>query len=298
MKEGFYSNENNIYYGCYDETQVSGRISLSIVKAENIQTNHPISENDWAVRFQDNHRLLEPEQQNLQTTLLKMRKFLPLNAEQTIGFSPIDFSPIEKKLDISMPIELKLIYTAIQNHTQYFTGKEHFLPLDKLYTEQNILVFFKQKRTPIAGYDIKSSCLAKYYKKEWEANPGDMCCYQFCVSRILTIALENKPFSRKGRCKGKFVTTLDIEKELENYCNERYHLLSGLHVYGIAVLYSEEGLIAWIRSNGFYADIHAGADDEAQLDALGSHLGDIAACLIETPQSTISTPPACRPPSK
>ena len=40
-------------------------------------------------------------------------------------------------------------------------------------------------------------------------------------------------------------------------------------------MYTDENLIAWIRSNGFYADIHAGADDEAHLYALGEHLGQI-----------------------
>ena len=92
---------------------------------------------------------------------------------------------------------------------------------------------------------------------------------------MLTIALENKPVVKKGRCKGKFVTTLDIERELEKFCNEDYHLLLEFNVYGIAVMYSDEKLIAWIRSNGFYADIHAGAINESHLEALREHLGQI-----------------------
>jgi len=280
MKEGFYYYESNIYYGCYDETQVSGRMRLSIVRPENIQTAHPVNEDDWAVRFQDNHRLLEPEYQNLQTMLLKMKTFLPLDISQTdnlsaTGFSVTDFSITKEKLNITMPPELKLIYSALHDQPQYFAGTEHFLPLNELYIEQGILVFFRKKRNPLAGYDLKSGCLARYYKKEWDIERSDMCCYQFCTGRILTTALENKPVFRKGRCKGSFVTTLNIEKELENYCNETYHLLPGLNVYGIAVMYSKQGLIAWIRSNGFYADIHAGADDAAQLDALGTHLGNM-----------------------
>ena len=38
-------------------------------------------------------------------------------------------------------------------------------------------------------------------------------------------------------------------------------------------MYSNEGLIAWIRSNGFYADIHAGAIDESHLEAFGTYFG-------------------------
>ncbi|MCC2818173.1 hypothetical protein LK537_12790 [Lachnoclostridium pacaense] len=241
---------------------------ISTNKSERIRTNHPISEDDWAVRLWDNHSLLEPEYADLQEMFLKMRAFMNLSTDQEV-----DFSAVENRLDISFPRELKQVYQAIQNQEEYFTGTEHFLPLDEIYVEQGILVFFKKKRTPIAGYDIENGCLAEYYKKDWHIEGGGICCYQFCVGRMLTIAIENKPVFKKGRCKGKFVTTLNIERELENFCNENYHLLSEFHVYGIAVMYSDNGLIAWIRSNGFYADIHAGAMDEAQLEALAEHLG-------------------------
>lgn len=170
---------------------------------------------------------------------------------------------------------MKLIYTAIHNQEEYFSSVEHFLPLDEIYVEQGILVFFKKKRAPIAGYDIESGRLTQYYKREWHIEKSGFCCYQFCVGRILTIALENKPVFKKGRCKGRLVTTLDLERELKNFCNEKYHLLSEFNVYGIAVMYSDEKMIAWIRSNGFYADIHAGAIHESHLEAFGTYLGQI-----------------------
>ncbi len=277
MKEGFYCYRDSIYYGLYNEKQVSGWSRISAAKPECIQTDHPFHEADQAVRLWDNHRLLEPEYADLQTMLQKMESFIPVSPEHAV-----DFSIAEERLSLSLPRELKQIYAAIHNHEAYFTGAEHFLPLDEIYTEQGILVFFKKKRTPVAGYDMASGCLAGYDKKEWCIEPGDVCCYQFCVGRILTIALENKPVTRKGRCKGSLVTTLNIERELESFCNEKYHLLSELNMYGIAVMYSDEKLLAWIRSNGFYADIHAGAADEAHLDALGEHLGQIT--WKQTPQ--------------
>lgn len=271
MKEGFYFYRGKIYYGYYDEKQVSGQGSISIFKPELIQSDHPICEDDVAVRFWDNHSLLEPEYKDLQTMLLKMRLFMNLNINQEV-----DFAAVEERLHLPFPKELKLIYTAIHNQKEYFTSVEHFLPLDEIYVEQNIIVFFRKKRIPIVGYDVTSGCLAQYYKREWNIDRSGFCCYQFCVGRMLTIALEGKPVYKKGKCKGKFVTTLDIERELENFCDEQYHLLSEFNVYGIAVMYSNEKLIAWIRSNGFYADIHAGATDEAHLEALGRHLGEIA----------------------
>jgi len=270
VKEGFYFYRNKVYYGCYDETQVSGQGSISIIKPEYIQSDHSICEDDRAVRLWDNHRLLEQEYTDLKTMLLKMKMFLNLNVEKKV-----DFSSVEKRLNIALPKELKLIYTAIYNQGEYFASAEHFLPLDEIYMDKGIVVFFKKKRVPVAGYDVESGRLAQYYKKEWSIERSSFCCYQFCVGRILTIAMENKPVFKKGQCKGKFVTTLNIERELERFCNGKYHLLSEFNVYGIAVMYSDEKLLAWVRSNGLYADIHAGAIEEAHLEAFGKHLGQI-----------------------
>ncbi|MBC5706503.1 hypothetical protein H8S75_00830 [Hungatella sp. L12] len=268
MEEGFYRYRRSIYYGSYDEKQVSGRLWISKLKSYNIQTNRPICEDDWAVILCDNHRILEPEYADLQAMLLKMGLFMNLNTKQAV-----DFSMVEERLSISLPKELKQIYMAIHNHEEYFTSVEHFLPLNEIYIEQGIIVFFKKKRAPLAGYDLDSGRLAFYYKKEWKIEGHYICCVQFCVGRMLVIALENKPVVKKARCKGKFVTTLDIKKELECFCNEKYHLLSEFNMDGIAIMYSDEKLLAWIRSNGFYADIHVGSVDETHLEAFGEHLG-------------------------
>ena len=270
MQQGFYIYRNNIYYGCYCAEQVSGYQNVSLSRPERILTDHQINKEDRAVRFWENHHLLEPEYADLQAMLFKMQSFMDLSVEENI-----DFSAVEEKLGVPFPKELKLVYTAIGNHEEYFSNAEHFLPLDEIYVEQGIIVFFQKKRAPIAGCDIDSGRLAQYYKREWHIERSGFCCYQFCVGRMLTIALENRPVFKKGRCKGRFVATLDIERELKNFSNEKYHLLSEFNVYGIAVMYSDEKLIAWIRSNGFYSDIHAGAMDESHLEAFGTHLGQI-----------------------
>ena len=49
-KNGFYVYRSNIYYGCYEEEQVSGRWKISEIKPERILTGHPVGEEDWAVR--------------------------------------------------------------------------------------------------------------------------------------------------------------------------------------------------------------------------------------------------------
>ncbi|MBO5033833.1 MAG: hypothetical protein J6D08_18500 [Lachnospiraceae bacterium] len=50
-KEGFYFYRNNVYFGCFDEKQVSGQARISVIKPKHIQTDHPICEDDWAVRL-------------------------------------------------------------------------------------------------------------------------------------------------------------------------------------------------------------------------------------------------------
>ena len=68
MKKGLYMHRDNVYYGRYDEKQVSGSVLVSAwVKPEQIHTDYPIKEGDHAVMFNDNHRLLEPELVDLQT---------------------------------------------------------------------------------------------------------------------------------------------------------------------------------------------------------------------------------------
>lgn len=270
MKEGFYFFKNNLYYGIYDEENVSGGASIEKVKQEYIMTNHPRGEEKWAVRLWENHRLLEPEYENLQAMLTQLQTVMRLNKEQTV-----DFSEVEKRLNVKLPKELKMIYGAIYKLDEYFNGEEHFLTLEELYVERGILVFFKKKRTPVAGYEITGGCLARYYKKEWNVDKGDICCYQFAIGRMITISMENKPVFKKGRCKGAFVKTLNIEREIQKYCTKDYRLLAEFNVYGIAVMYSENKVIAWIRSNGLYADIHAGAEADTYLEALGEYLGEI-----------------------
>lgn len=67
-----------------------------------------------------------------------------------LGTDPeIDFAAVEERLNLSLPKELKLIYTAIHNQREYFESAEHFLPLDEIYVEQEIIVFFKKSGYPL-----------------------------------------------------------------------------------------------------------------------------------------------------
>ena len=129
MKEGFYFYRKKVYYGRYDETQMCGYASFSIIKPELIQSEHPICEDDRAVRLWDNHRLLEPEYADLRTMLLKMSLFMNLNTEETV-----DFSAVEEKLGRPFPEELKLIYTAIHHQEEFLWIKVTAKPISQWIT--------------------------------------------------------------------------------------------------------------------------------------------------------------------
>lgn len=269
MTQGFYIHRKSVCYGSYDETQVSGRRSAVTVKPEHYRTDRRMAPEDWAVHFHDNHRLLEPELEDLLAVLAKAKAFAPLGGEP----SP-DFTETENRLGVPLPRELKAIYEAICGHSCYFTGAERFLPPEELYEDSGVIVFYSKKKTPAAGYDIESGRLARYYKRSWDIDRGDLSVCRFCAGRVITAALSGKPAVREGRCKGRFVSTLSIERELLPLCGEKYHLLTELDIFGIAVMYSEDGTVAWIRSSCSFADIHAGAPEGSLLDELAECLGE------------------------
>lgn len=87
MQTGFYYYRNKVYYGSYDANQVSGWVLISGLKPEDIATDAPVSEDERAVSFFDNHCLLEQEYIDLQTMLSKMRSFMSVNSSEEIDFS-------------------------------------------------------------------------------------------------------------------------------------------------------------------------------------------------------------------
>lgn len=131
MTEGLYSYRGKIYYGKYDEQQAKGKVSMIRVKSENIMTDYPIKEDDWAVCFCDNHALLQPEYDDLRICI-----DVALKLEGRCDLVDLDFSEKEENLEASFPLVLKYIYSAISGQAHYFEGAEHFIPLEDLYIDQ------------------------------------------------------------------------------------------------------------------------------------------------------------------
>lgn len=259
-KKGFYCIDNKIYFGDYPIEQVSGKISLSIVHSAQIRTDVPFSENDFAVRFWDNHALTEAELVNMDNGIGKIMRCIGI-AE----FPETDLSETEKRLETGLPKSVKILYKYLT--PVLMTGNERFLSPDEMYIDGGNLVFYKIKRTPVA-ISLSDGVLMGYHKRKWEYSKGDESFMCFAMNRIVVKSIVQMPFTRLGKIKGALKTTISPEKELKNAFEDTFKVLEGYSNYGNIILYNENGALGWFRQNGFYADIMIGCTNAQILSEL------------------------------
>lgn len=262
MEKGFYLLGYYIYYGSYHQGQVSGRMRLSGVKPEFLKTDVPYSEDDFAVKFYDNHALTEQELENLEQASKKIMRCLNIHE-----FHEVEFTEAEQKLGMELPKEIKILYTALCQMDSLMSGSERFLPLDELYVDKENLVFYKIKRTPVA-LSLHEGVLMNYYKKEWYCELGNESFLCYALDRMVVKAITGMPVSRKGRISGELRTTLSPEKPLQEIFKGKLEILEEYSNYGNIILFNENGALGWFRQNGFYADIFIGCMNEKILSEL------------------------------
>lgn len=268
MSVGYYYSRNKVYYGSYDETVVSGG---GLIKAEKMREYGfgDCIEDQKVVRFYANHRILDAEFNDFENALARMKEF------QNINVASVSFDDIEKKLGVELPKEVKLLYTAINGFDEYFNTAIHFIPLDEIYIDQGILVICKKKRTPISGIDLNTRRQAFYIKKNWDSYEGNESCYLSWICYIFMSALESKAVTRKGRLKGRLVSSLHFQKDVKEKVCDQFNVLEEYDTYTNMILYSEDGTVALLRSNGSYGDLFVGADSDEQIDQLGELLEQV-----------------------
>ena len=261
MMTGLYYYNGKLYYGQYDERQVSGRISCKVIKSEYVMTDFEFDKEDFAITLYDNHSFLEAETPDLQACL----SVAGMLAAQTAR-PQNDIALKEKRLSVEAPKEFVLIYDMISDFDYFFSVKEHFIRPSELYIDKNVIPFYAKGGKPLAGLDLQSRRLAGYVKGEWTIEKGDVSFFRYCIEHILLIILEQQNIVRKGRLKGSLVSALNIERALEQNGTGNFHILKGLGIYGVAVLYDDNGTIAQVRSNGFYGDVYIGAKEQQGID--------------------------------
>lgn len=263
MMTGLYCYNRKLFYGQYDEQQVSGRISCKIIKADSNMTNREIGEDEFAVKFFDNHSFLEAEGPDFLACLNVAMMLDGRSTKQCDGIVSI-----EKLLPVHAPLEFVNVYEMICDCDYYFTAEEHFIRPNELSIEKNIIGFFAKKNKPVVGLDIQSGRLARYGKGEWTIENGDISFFRFSIMHILLNILERQNIVKKGRLKGSLVSALNIEKALDKNGTGNFHILRELGIYGVAVLYDDNGTIVRIRSNGTYGDVYIGAKELQGVNAV------------------------------
>lgn len=256
MEEGFYTLWPYVYYGLYPANQVSKKWKLSLTKPEHLKTNKAISPEDVVVRLYNNHALTEKEFEDLRYSLKTIMDLL--NIDQT---AEINFAPTEERLGVVLPQEIKIVYQMLCHAYYFFSGAERFLSLEELYIEDENLIFYKIKRTPVA-ISLQEGTMFTYYKKQWKYHADDVNFLCYALERMIVKAILELPISKKGRIKGELVSTLHPREALENIFAGKLLILEAYKNYGNIILYNPSGSLGWFRQNGFYADLLVGCLNE------------------------------------
>ncbi len=267
MKKGFYFLRGNVYYGEYPAAQVSGRVCISALKPEHIKTDVSFTDKDDAVKLWDNHAFTEQEFTDFERGLEIIFKC----AGKT-EFKEIDFTATEKRLGVSLPREIKILYKFLGADGRLTEGTERFLSLDELYTDGGYIVFYRIRRT-FVGLSVDEGMVGVCRKGAWECSAGDENFF-YAMNRIVVKTICSMPFVREGKITGELRAALSPEKMLQETFSGRLDILEEYWQYGNIVLFNEGGTLGWFRSNGFSANIMIGSRNEELFnDVLAAKLG-------------------------
>lgn len=253
-QKGFFYLRNNVYYGEYSAEQVSGIVRISRVKPEHIKTDMPFSEDDLAVKLVNNHAFTETEYTYFEQGLETVFRCLGTTRQENI-----DFSKTEEKLGISLPKEIKILYSFICSSKKLTEGTERFLPLDELEIDGENLVFYKIRRAPV-GLSLKSGTLMNYHKGMWEYNAGGENFF-YALNRVVVKSICSMPFNKEGKVYGAIRIAVSPEGELSSAYDGRMKILEEYSEYGNILLYNENGALGLYRHNGFSSDLLVGCMD-------------------------------------
>lgn len=261
MKKGFYFLNKSVYYGEYPAEQTSGWVAISALMPQLIKTEVPFSDDDKAVRLFENHAFTEREFLDFERGLEIIFKCAGITE-----FKEIDFTAAEKRLGISLPREIKILYRFLGAAGGLTEGTERFLSLDELCTDGGYIVFYRIKRT-LVGLSVDNGTVGICHKGVWEYSKGDENFF-YAVNRIVVKTICSMPFVKEGKITGALRAELSPQYMLREIFTGRLDILEEYYQYGNIVLYSEDGALGWFRSNGFSADIMIGSRDEALFEKI------------------------------
>ncbi len=263
MTEGFYINKEKVCYGKYYSDQVSGFVKISKAGYKIDESCKFLPEDDRANLFHDNHGATTHE---LRDFTLAIGKVCEALYGKTCSFDT-DYKTVEQLADMELPDEIKSLYAVLDNKTdllanKFTGGKERFLSSKEIYTDNDILVFYKIKSTPV-GINLNSRQLMNYYKKQWICSLGNVSFCNYVLERMNIHAISNMSSITSGNVKGELKSAFNPENILKINYKNLLNILDEYSNYGNIIMYNTDGALAWFRQNGFKADMLLGCNNNA-----------------------------------
>lgn len=218
-----------------------------------------------------NHRITTKEINQLKTWLNFLKDILDIDISKS-GLPEEKIKETEKSLGIEIPLALKLLYSYVGNDERFLKSKLEnisFLPLNKLYVEENNLAYKIQGKKYAWGINLEKLRL-NYFAKDygwywsedamsfWEQSFIDVCC--FAINHMKTVM-----YSRlKGFSDSSAWPSTIAEKWYKNF----FTRIPDLEYYGHTVFYNKEyKALAWFRGGQFNQDILIGCYNKEFIDS-------------------------------
>lgn len=185
------------------------------------------------------------------------------------GILDDELNRIGEKLGIELPPIIKLIYSYIGNDERLMSAKLEkiaFLPSNKLYIDENNLVYKAQGKKYLSGYDLEKHRL-NYYAKDygWYWSEDTMSFWQQACVDIYCYAINHMQTVVYSRLKG--FTSLFPSREAEERYMGFLTRIDNFDYYDHTLFYNKEHrAIAWFRGGQFNQDILIGCDDRSFID--------------------------------
>ncbi|MDU1892725.1 MAG: hypothetical protein E6767_18755 [Dysgonomonas sp.] len=218
--------------------------------------------------YWNNHRVTDEDLEEFKSWMDCLKDTLKINVKQS-GISNKEIKGVEKRLGISLPSVIKLIYSYIGNEPSFLSSrleKVSFLPLDKLYVDENNLVYKTQGTKYAWGVDLEKDRMVYYVKGHGWYWPQDVMslCQQSCTD-LYCYALTHMKTVAYSRLKG--FRSLYPSREGEERYADFFKRVPGFDYYDHTLFYNKEyGAIAWFRGGQFTIDILLGCNDKEFID--------------------------------
>jgi len=210
---------------------------------------------------------------------------------------------VEKRLNISLPVEITLFYQHFGhciselNHEALKQQKFQVLAFEHCWVEKEVMIndyytgecWFttdvlvyataKNNKIPVYGIDLKNGWSLSY-EKEWFWQKDGMPLFQKLTTLLANIIIANKAYIIKTKVKG--ITGIKRDEKVENRFEGTFMRLLDFEYYEHTIFYNQSlDLIGWFRA-GNTPDFLVGSGSEDNLKSLITQFDLSSAKFLKT----------------